>query len=388
MIAACPFPAPRGTPVRILRMAEELGRRGHEVHVVTYHLGEPIDSPLFKIHRIARVPTYRKMDPGPSVQKLLIVDPLLAWKVMRVAARVKPDIIHAHHYEGMLAALPAKIWRHCPVVFDAHVLLDGELEYYSIGVSHRMVGRIARFLDSRIPRQADHVISISEEIRDQLRDKYAFPDRLISIVPNGVEDLFFRGRSDAFPRDGVRRVIFTGNLALYQGADLMLEAFAKLLRKRSDVRLVIVTDSDSSEFKATATSLGILDKIEFLPPRLELLPGLISSADAALNPRTTCPGVPLKLLNYMAAGAAVISFRGSSKYLVHEQSGMVIEGADTDSFADSIARVLDDEGLRKRIGQAAREFATANLTWTRSAQTIEQVYDGVLEHRDGQARAR
>ena len=39
MLAACPFPAARGTPIRILRIAEELARRGHDVDVVTYHLG-------------------------------------------------------------------------------------------------------------------------------------------------------------------------------------------------------------------------------------------------------------------------------------------------------------------------------------------------------------
>ena len=49
IVAACPFPLPRGTPVRILRMAEALADRGHEVHVVTYHLelrrGELEDPP-------------------------------------------------------------------------------------------------------------------------------------------------------------------------------------------------------------------------------------------------------------------------------------------------------------------------------------------------------
>ncbi len=386
MIAACPFPAPRGTPVRILRMAEELGRRGHDVHVVTYHLGEPCSSPLFRIHRIANVPTYHKMDPGPSYQKLAIVDPLLAIKVMRVARQIGPDIIHAHHYEGMLTALPArKLWK-IPVVFDAHVLLDGELEFYSMGVSRRMVGRVARFFDRRIPRQAEHVISISEEIREQLCGKYQLPAQRISVVPNGVEEPFFRGRSDLFPADGLQRIVFTGNLALYQGTDLMLEAFAKVLKKRPGVRLVIITDSDATEFRSIAASLGVLEQVDFLLPKLDELPGLIASAAAALNPRTSCPGVPLKLLNYMAAGAAIVSFRGSSKYLVHEQSGLVIPDADTTAFSEAILRVLEEPQLKTRLGACAREFAASHLTWARSAQSIEQVYDQVLAGRGDGAR--
>jgi glycosyltransferase involved in cell wall biosynthesis len=359
-------------------MAEELGRRGHDVHVVTYHLGEAITSSLFAIHRIPNIPTYRKMDPGPSYQKLAIVDPLLAWKVMRVASKVKPDIIHAHHFEGMLAALPAKKFQKYPLVFDAHVLLDGELEYYSIGFSHRLSGKVARFFDEHIPRQADHVISISDEIRDRLCSKYLLSAGRISVVANGVEEPFFQGRRGVFPQDGLRRIIFTGNLAIYQGADLMLEAFSRVTQARSDVRLVVVTDSDCSEFQLRAKALGILDRVEFKIPKLEELPDLIASSDIALNPRTSCPGVPLKLLNYMAAGAAIVSFRGSSKYLEPEQSGLVIEDANTTAFAEAILRLLSDPELKVRLGHAAQKFASENLTWSRSAQGVELVYDQVL----------
>src|SRR5690606_22032159 len=72
MIAACPFPYPRGTPIRIFRMAEALGLRGHAVHVVTYHIGQSIgDAPIY-VHRIPRVPGYRRAAPGPTYAKLFV----------------------------------------------------------------------------------------------------------------------------------------------------------------------------------------------------------------------------------------------------------------------------------------------------------------------------
>src|SRR5678816_2423168 len=78
MVAACPFPATRGTPIRIFRIAEQLGRRGHDVDVFTYHLGLSVDGVPFSTHRIANIPSYRKQSPGPTYQKLLVLDPLLA----------------------------------------------------------------------------------------------------------------------------------------------------------------------------------------------------------------------------------------------------------------------------------------------------------------------
>src|SRR5690242_4427588 len=78
VVAACPFPWPRGTPIRIERIADAVARRGHAVHVVTYHLGEDSGNSPFRVHRIRDVPTYRRTGPGPTLRKLLQLDPLLA----------------------------------------------------------------------------------------------------------------------------------------------------------------------------------------------------------------------------------------------------------------------------------------------------------------------
>lgn len=84
VIAACPFPYPRGTPIRILRMAEGLAAHGHEVHVITYHLGQAMDDLPFAIHRIPNIPTYQKFSPGPTYQKIVMLDTLLAIKILNV----------------------------------------------------------------------------------------------------------------------------------------------------------------------------------------------------------------------------------------------------------------------------------------------------------------
>src|SRR5262245_9455574 len=66
VIAACPFPARRGTPVRIQRLAEQLTLRGHRVVVVTYHLGSGEPVPSLDVRRIRPIRSYQKLGPGPT----------------------------------------------------------------------------------------------------------------------------------------------------------------------------------------------------------------------------------------------------------------------------------------------------------------------------------
>lgn len=385
MVAACPFPANRGTPARILRMSEALASRGHEVHVATYHLGASTDEFPMHVHRIGRVPTYRKMDPGPSLQKLLVLDPLLAVKVTRLAKQLQPDIIHAHHYEGLLVSLPAKKLFSIPVVFDAHVLLDGELDYYKTGIPPTLLSRISRSLDRHLPPIATHIVAVSDEIRDVMIEQHNCADRQVSVVANGVEAKFFEGNPDRFPKSRAKRLLFTGNLAAYQGAGSMLQALAIVRAEYKDVSLTIVTNSDTTDFMDEARRIGVDEHIEFFDCSIADLPDMIASADVALNPRTRCPGVPQKLLNYMAGAAPIVSFEGSAKNIKHNESGLLIADDNIDEFANGILRLLHNQTLARELGRAAQLFARINFNWELNAIAVEQIYGQIIDDRARQS---
>jgi glycosyltransferase involved in cell wall biosynthesis len=393
MIAACPFPAPRGTPVRILRIAESLAARGHEVHLATYHLGTSGGSLPFAVHRVPRVPTYRRMEPGPDYQKLAVMDPLLAGLTLRLARKLRPDILHAHHYEGLLCALPAKLALDVPMVFDSHVLLQAELPYYDLKGLGRAKGRIGAFLDRHLSRRADHVIVVTDDMRRRLLRDGVIPEERLTVAGNGVEEAFFQGRRGVFPQDGRQRLLFTGNLALYQGVDHMVKALALLLRGGCALRLVVATGSDREAFERLARDAGVLQSIDFIDPTVAQLPDVIASADVALNPRTHCPGIPQKLLNYMGAGAAVVSFAGSAKHLRDGENALVVRDGDVEGFARAVARLLDDAALRQVLGERAQLHARENFSWQACVRTVEQVYEHVLarnplqRHHDGRQRA-
>ena len=198
MLAACPFPAARGTPIRIQRIAEELARRGHDVDVITYHLGSDARDAPFRTHRIPNVRTYQKESPGPSYQKLLVLDPLLALKLVQKARRKRYDVIHAHHVEGLLAALPAARLYQLPVVFDVHTLLESELPFYQLGLSRSVLARLGRLFELTPAAAGGPCDRGLGGDRSTIVDRCGVDPCRVSLIPNGV-------RRRSFSRRRVRR---------------------------------------------------------------------------------------------------------------------------------------------------------------------------------------
>ena len=370
MIAACPFPWPRGTPIRIHRIAEAVAGRGHAVHVVTYHLGEELADAPFVVHRIRDVPAYRRTEPGPTVRKLFQLDPMLVGLLRRLHREIPFDLVHAHHYEGLLVASHAL--RATPIVYDAHTLLASELPTYPLGLPRRCVRAVAPWLDRHLPRRAHRIIAVSETIRGALTTLGAAEPRRMHVIPNGVEWQHFPAARESTPER--RTVIFTGNLAPYQGVDLMLEAFARLQARRADVRLMIVTDSSFAPFEALARRLGVRTAVDLRRAAFPEQPALLAAATVAVNPRVQCDGIPQKLLNYMAAGLPIASFEGSAGPLRHEVTGLRVPDGDTAAMADAMERLLADRALAGTLGDAAREQARREFSWDRVAERVEQVY--------------
>ena len=373
MVAACPMPARRGTPLRIERLAEALAVRGHEVELITYHVAEGPQSLGVPVHRIFRHPVYWRMPVGPSFRKLAFYDPALSWKLSRVLSKRRFDVIHAHHVEGLLVALPPRLRHGIPLVYDAHTMLAAELPSYATGLTCSTFAALGGWLDRVLPKRADHVVAVTSDIRDRLIRTYGLePDR-ITVVTNGVESGCFRVEPP--PRqDGLVRLIYTGTLAPYQNVELLLEAFAQARQARQDLRLCFAVSSSFEPYEPLARRLGVMEAVEVLPDGFSELPLRLATAAIAVLPRISCPGIPQKLLNYMAAGKAIVASAGSAKVLEHERTGLVVANGDVGGFAAAVLRLAGDPALGEALGSRARETVEREFSWEGAAERLEPVY--------------
>jgi glycosyltransferase involved in cell wall biosynthesis len=385
MVAACPMPARRGTPLRVERLAHALWTRGHQVELITYHIADDQQPFDFPVHRIFGRPHYWQMPAGPNFRKLALYDPALALKLWRVLAKGNFDVVHAHHVEGLLTALPSRLHTKLPIVYDAHTMLASELPSYGPLPSRSLVQALGSWVDGVLPRRADHVVAVTNDIRNRLVDYHGMAADRVTVVTNGVELERFVVPTPP-PADSMVRIIYSGTLAPYQDVDLLLEAFARAWRTRNDLRLVFSVSSTFRAYTQHVARLGIRDAVEVIPDNFEELPLRLAGAAMAVVPRTKCDGIPQKLLNYMAAAKAIVSSAGSAKVIEHERTGLVIPNGDAEAFSRAILRLAANPAYAQELGRAAREHVAANYSWEQAAERVESVYDTVTGARGRAAR--
>ena len=109
------------------------------------------------------------------------------------------------------------------------------------------------------------------------------------------------------------------------------------------------------------------------------IPLFLAAADVTVVPRPQCPGFPVKLLNYMAAGKPIVVFAGSAKGLQHLHSALLVPDHDWQALGYSMLTLLQDPALARTLGQNARRWANDHLAWPTLAEKIENVYYELLE---------
>jgi glycosyltransferase involved in cell wall biosynthesis len=308
------------------------------------------------------------------VGKLAVLDPLLALRFRQVVGDRAFDVVHAHHYEGLLVAASVRGLA-APVVYDAHTVLETELPSYGRWLPAGLVSGLGRRIDGWLPPKARFVVAVSERLRAHLLSTGAVEPERIEVVGNGVDLSRF---PSAPPREGPEAgagvLVYAGNLAPYQGIDHLLMAFRRVLDRRQAAQLRILTDSDFTPFEALAGRLGIRERIEVSPAPLSVLHHELSQAHVALNPRPRCDGVPQKNLNYMAAATALVGFEHSVQPCRHGHGAVAVPEVSGEALGDAVLELLDRPEQRQALGRAARTLLEQEYTWDRQAARLVDIY--------------
>lgn len=388
MVAACPFPANRGTPSRILRMAESLSLKGHQVHVVSYHIGDSsIDvNESLTVHKIKPFFSYNKMEPGPSFKKPFL-DFMLAMKIVQISKKQDIDIIHAHHIEGLASSILASKILRIPLIYDAHVHVTNELEILGVFSNTSLLKDLTLFFEKLFINRSTAIVAVSNELGDIL-SSFGYPDNKIWIIPTGTNLEHFENILSSESKNNIKKsfglseqeplIMYTGTITPYQGLEYLIDSMELLLRKLPSAKLIIVGDGDIEKYRKLCEQKKIAESVIFTGEKpFHEIPSLLSIADVVVSPRTEASGIPQKLTNYMAAGAPVVAFKGSAKILEHKKTGYIVENEDVNGFAEGMFQLIEDAQLNDYLSKNA-SVEVEKYTWPNLVKKCEECYLSVV----------
>ncbi|HWG72581.1 MAG TPA: glycosyltransferase [Acidimicrobiales bacterium] len=106
---------------------------------------------------------------------------------------------------------------------------------------------------------------------------------------------------------------------------------------------------------------------------------LYSAADVFVLP-TRADNSPLVVLESLACGTVVVAFAvgGVGELVRHDRTGLVAPAGDVEGLALCLSAVIDDAGLRSRLGDSAREMVLAEFTYKLAAERHRRLYDRVI----------
>lgn len=381
MIAPTPYFSDRGCHVRIYEEARALQGRGHQVRIVSYHLGRDLEP--VPVDRIVEVPWYYKRNAGPSWHKLYL-DLLLLLTALSVALRFRPQLIHGHLHEGALVGwLVAKLVR-VPLVFDYQGSLAGESLNHGFYRADSFLHRLFKVIEGGINRLADLVITSSTAGRDELL-AHGLPDKRVASFPDGVDSMVFRplSRSEARRRLGISEdlplIVYLGLLNQYQGTDLLLQTAVMLKERRCTFHLLLMGFPED-EYRAKAEELKLAGFVTFTG-RVEYAdaPLLLSAGDLAVSPKLSATEANGKLLNYMACGLPTVCFDSPVNRELLGEDGIYAELGSVEDLTSCIEQALKDAEDLQHRGRQLRLRAREEHGWKRRAIDLEEHYNRLMK---------
>ncbi|MEP7310133.1 MAG: glycosyltransferase family 4 protein [Acidobacteriota bacterium] len=300
------------------------------------------------------------------------IDLSAAWRLSRVIRRLAPDVVHAHDaHATAMAALAVPMAASAP-------------KSPTLVVSRRVDFHLRNHSFSRWKhRQVDCFIAASEAIRRMLVADGIPPNRVVT-VHEGIDVEHVQG----VPAVNVHEVCFlphraplVGNVAAlvpHKGQRHLVEAARLVVRELPDARFVIFGEGELREQLERQVHDYHLEKHVLLPGfRTDVL-GCIKGFDVFAMSSVT-EGLGTSLLDAMACSRAIVATRagGIPEIVDDERTGVLVEPRDHAAMARAILRLLKDDDLRRRMGEAGLARVSERFTVDRMVAETAAVYERV-----------
>ena len=380
MIAPAPVMTPRGTPISVAQRLRGLSSLGHEVDLLTYPIGDPIEIPNVTIHRSLRLPGISDIKPGPSWRKA-VLDVFLFAKAIVMLTRNHYDAIHSHEEAAFFATAMAPIFK-TKHIYDMHSSLPRQLRNFVYGRIRPLVALFSLFAKWTLDH-ADAVITIDPDLAEYVSN--TTPDTPHVMIENLPVQVAGNGNTsvhhvkvirDKLGINGKLSIVYTGNFAGYQGLDLLIDAAELVSHDNPNVVFVMVGGIPHriEYWKEVVRKRGLENEFKFVGAvDVHDVSSYLELADILVSPRTEGTQVPLKIYTYMHSGKPIVATRMHSHTQVLDDSTSMLADPAKEEFAAAIGRLAADPELRDRLGRSAFNSVSVRSNFSDYVQNVDRI---------------
>lgn len=292
---------------------------------------------------------------------------LLAFLVKAVKVAKGADIIHAQWIPSGFIAWVVSVFRGIPFV----VTLRG---------SDALYARRSGFLSAAslwILKRAAAVTTVNKDLRAWLITCGLPQDRVV-FVRNGVDLESERRDGEASP---LYRTLFVGNFIPVKGIRYLIEAFSKVIRSESNLRLTLIGEGEERPaLERQIKENGMNAFVEFVgmqPP--EEIQTWMSRSDCLVLPSLS-EGTPNVVLEAMACGIPVVAsdLPGIREVVRDGATGLLTKPKDPEDLAEKLLKLVRDRSLSEEMGKRGRgAIVEMGLDWEAVAGRYREVYERV-----------
>jgi colanic acid biosynthesis glycosyl transferase WcaI len=379
-------------------LSRSLARRGHTVRHVyceSYPSGKgalATEHPNLSVVAVPAGESFARYSPGRRVRQ----ETAYGARFTRVAAEFQPDVILACNVP-LVAKMVSAVWcgrRRVPWVFwlqDLHSVAMATEAENRAGRAGRVLGRAFETVERALLRQADAVVSITDDFEPVL-GRWGVDQDSCTVIENWapLADLPLRSRDNPWRARmglGDRFVfLYSGTLGLKHRPELL---YALAEQHVDDADVVVISEGLGEGRLREMLADQPLPNLRLLPFQpIEDYPDILGAADvlvALLEPAAGTFSVPSKVLSYLCAGRPILGaipvHNLAARTIDRAGAGRVVAPTDDEGFLLAAKDLRNDSQQRVAAGVRGRSYAEAAFDTVAITDRFEGVIDAALRRR-------
>lgn len=350
------------------RVASELlhhwAESGHEVCLVLLHSDG--SKKYYPIHKNIEIVGFGPPEAYAGFSSRILRNLRIVLRLRRIIKVFRPDVIVSFLDMTNVISILASAGLGVPVVISERT----DPRHHDIGLAWGHLRRLTYPFCSRIAVQHQGVADFFSSM---------VPVERINTIPNGV-------RVSAVDMSSETRrkiILYLGRLASEKCVDNLIRAFSSV--GRNDWQLLIAGDGPELKRLESLVATHQVGELVSFMGQVEDVFSLLASVSIFVLP-SRFEGMPNALCEAMVVGLPSIATAtaGAKSLIRDEENGLIVPIGDEDALAEQMVRLMDDEFLRRTLGENAkkiREKIDAGVVFTQWDRMVDSVVGETKQHK-------